>query len=114
MGDSRDRLERDAEALVMEFAPPALRRELADAILLLLDRQAHLTAERRDEWWRGVVHPRASRACRNASRYRSTFECSECGAITPELDEDGIPVMVVGDAVEEISFCPNCGRKVVE
>ena len=37
------------------------------------------------------------------------FTCSECGAATPFVLEDGEPTILHG----ELRFCPNCGRKVI-
>ena len=59
---------------------------------------------------------RAERTCRNVCEWNIDtfhFTCSECGA---EIDGDdwGDSPVFVGDYHEQLSYCPNCGAKVVD
>lgn len=63
---------------------------------------------------------RAERTCRNDSKVGSNspgwlfdFKCSECGDELCAEEMGNSPLWVDGDA-EPISYCPNCGAKVVD
>ena len=58
---------------------------------------------------------RAERTCRNVCEWNIDtfhFTCSECGAEIGGDDWGDSPVFV-GDYHEQLSYCPNCGAKVV-
>ena len=59
---------------------------------------------------------RAERTCRNVCEWNIDtfhFTCSECGAEIGGDDWGDSPVFV-GDYHEQLSYCPNCGAKVVD
>ena len=59
---------------------------------------------------------RAERTCRNVCEWNIDafhFTCSECGAEIGGDDWGDSPVFV-GDYHEQLSYCPNCGARVIE
>lgn len=67
-----------------------------------------------------LIEPEPERTCRNDSKVGSNspgwlfdFKCSECGAELCAEEMGNSPLWVDGDA-ETISYCPNCGAKVIE
>ena len=67
-----------------------------------------------------LIEPEPERTCRNDSKVGSNspgwlfdFKCSECGAELCAEEMGNSPLWVDGDA-EPISYCPNCGAKVIE
>lgn len=58
------------------------------------------------------VHPYADDNMNNGTTF---FQCSECGCkLDPEPDSNWGIYLNVDGTWYAISFCPNCGRKVVE
>lgn len=53
--------------------------------------------------------------CRNVGEH-GEFACSECGVRVDVTDGFGyeIPTMLLDGAAVAVSYCPNCGRKVVK
>ena len=61
------------------------------------------TPEELTEAW----NARAERTCRNKAKSPSTFWCSECDCAVEDWTD-------VGGTLMNVSYCPNCGAKVVE
>lgn len=51
------------------------------------------------------------RKCNDVAQMGEIFQCSECGS-SVEV-EYGDSHIYVGDLIDDISYCPNCGAKVV-
>lgn len=52
--------------------------------------------------------------CRDVGKH-GEFACSECG-VRMDLTDGfgyGIPTMLLDGAAVAVSYCPNCGRKVI-
>ena len=54
------------------------------------------------------------RTCRDECGGELDFHCSECGCHLYLISIENEPSLVLGEAVIQPSFCPNCGAKVVE
>ncbi len=73
----------------------------------------HTEAEAIEAW-----NSRAERVCRDVNGNPHDFTCSECGAsMYTQVDECWTMIARGGrcdDVIENPSYCPNCGAKVVE
>ena len=58
--------------------------------------------------------PEMVRTCSNISDNSDRFICSECGLTMMLADHIGYIMLDRKHAVKELSYCPKCGRKVIE
>ena len=63
--------------------------------------------EAADYWKRMYEETVRERTCRNKAKSPSTFWCSECDCAVEDWTD-------VGGTLMSVSYCPNCGAKVVE
>lgn len=60
-----------------------------------------------------MVNNDKERTCTNISKVYDKFICSECGLNMHIADHIGYLMSLDNKPVKNISFCPNCGCRVV-